>query len=173
MMRGGTFWHWCRYHAGLEAAQTQVTEPERVALHHLAQGRECVVELGVFEGATSRVLRSAMSPNGVLHLVDPFFRGSLLFSYGLSIARREVSRVRRGSVAFHRKLSHEVAREWERNGQVDLLFIDADHAYERVRRDWDDWKGFVRSGGVVALHDSRVFPGGWVEPWMGPQKVVS
>jgi cephalosporin hydroxylase len=37
--------------------------------------------------------------------------------------------------------------------KIDLLFIDGDHSYEGVRADFELFRGFVRSGGWIALHD--------------------
>jgi len=37
--------------------------------------------------------------------------------------------------------------------QVDLLYIDGDHRYEGVKRDFELWSPLVRSGGVVVFHD--------------------
>lgn len=37
---------------------------------------------------------------------------------------------------------------------VDLLFIDGDHTYEAVRRDWTLYRDLVRPGGIIAFHDS-------------------
>ncbi len=37
--------------------------------------------------------------------------------------------------------------------QVDFLFIDGDHSYEGVRRDYELYSPLVRRGGVVAVHD--------------------
>jgi len=36
---------------------------------------------------------------------------------------------------------------------LDLLFLDGDHSYEGVKADWNDYRGFVRPGGLVAFHD--------------------
>lgn len=36
---------------------------------------------------------------------------------------------------------------------IDLLFIDADHTYEGVKRDWEMYSPLVRPGGIVAFHD--------------------
>lgn len=38
-------------------------------------------------------------------------------------------------------------------GLCDVLFIDADHSYEGVKRDFELWKGLVRNGGVILFHD--------------------
>lgn len=37
---------------------------------------------------------------------------------------------------------------------VDVLFIDGDHKYESVARDWAMYHNLVRPGGVIAFHDS-------------------
>jgi predicted O-methyltransferase YrrM len=37
--------------------------------------------------------------------------------------------------------------------EVDFLFIDADHTYNGVKRDFELYSPLVRPGGVIALHD--------------------
>jgi predicted O-methyltransferase YrrM len=51
------------------------------------------------------------------------------------------------------------------NRPIGLLWIDGDHAYESVRRDFRAWEGHIVDGGIVALHDT-VF-------WDGPGRIVS
>lgn len=36
---------------------------------------------------------------------------------------------------------------------VDLLFIDGDHTYEGVKKDWEMYSSLVRPGGIIAFHD--------------------
>src|SRR5439155_15474564 len=36
---------------------------------------------------------------------------------------------------------------------LDLLFIDGDHTYEGVKRDFEMYSPMVRPGGIVAFHD--------------------
>jgi predicted O-methyltransferase YrrM len=36
---------------------------------------------------------------------------------------------------------------------LDLLFIDGDHSYDGVRRDFDSYQPLVRPGGLIAFHD--------------------
>jgi predicted O-methyltransferase YrrM len=38
-------------------------------------------------------------------------------------------------------------------GSLDFLFIDGDHTYEGVKRDFEMYAPLVRPGGVIALHD--------------------
>lgn len=42
--------------------------------------------------------------------------------------------------------------------QVDVLFIDGDHSYEGVKKDYELYAPFVRTGGVIAFHDIVKFP---------------
>lgn len=37
---------------------------------------------------------------------------------------------------------------------IDFLFIDGDHSYRGIRRDFDLWSPHVRPGGVIAFHDT-------------------
>jgi predicted O-methyltransferase YrrM len=45
---------------------------------------------------------------------------------------------------------------------LDFLFIDGDHTYDGVRRDFEDYGPLVRPGGLIAFHD--VAPPGPVPP---------
>lgn len=40
------------------------------------------------------------------------------------------------------------------DGEIDFLFIDGDHTYGGVRKDWEFYSPLVRSGGVIVLHDN-------------------
>jgi len=50
------------------------------------------------------------------------------------------------------EFKQQVAREL--NGQqADFLFIDGDHTEAGVARDYEDYREFVRPGGIIAFHD--------------------
>ncbi len=38
-------------------------------------------------------------------------------------------------------------------GPYDVVFIDADHTYEAVKADWENYGPMVKKGGIVAFHD--------------------
>ena len=38
-------------------------------------------------------------------------------------------------------------------GKYDLIFIDADHTYEYVKKDFFNYKGFLNESGVIGFHD--------------------
>lgn len=48
---------------------------------------------------------------------------------------------------------------------VGLLWIDGDHSYAGVRRDFEDWFPKLEVGGYVAFHDT-------VNHWYGPTRLV-
>lgn len=54
--------------------------------------------------------------------------------------------------AYHQELSWDGARHYE-DGSLDLVFIDASHAYVDVAKDIDAWARKVREGGYLAGHD--------------------
>lgn len=49
---------------------------------------------------------------------------------------------------FKQRVAAELAGE-----KVDFLFIDGDHTVEGVRADYEDYREFVRPGGIIAFHD--------------------
>lgn len=152
--------HFLLWLAGVRAAETQTTDRERAALARHAAGRARVVEIGVWHGVTTSVLRRAMARDGVLWAVDPFPPGRLGFSLQQPIARSEVRRVRNGEVRWIRTTGERAAGIHHHEGGpgVDLIFIDGDHSYDGLVRDWMAWSPLVVRGGVVCLHDSRSTP---------------
>lgn len=42
---------------------------------------------------------------------------------------------------------------------IDLLHLDADHSYEGVSQDFENWQPWVRPGGRVLFHDTETFSG--------------
>ena len=151
---------------GLRPAAAQHSRAEAALLMRYAADAGIVVELGVAEGGSAAELKSVMSPSGLLCLVDPYEPGRLRISMARIAARRTVRGVDGGRVTWVRARSDEAVNVWDQ--QIDFLFIDADHSYERARSDWTLWTPFVRSGGYVALHDSVVFPGSWTDARSGP-----
>jgi hypothetical protein len=60
---------------------------------------------------------------------------------------------------FIRDYSWNVLPTW--NTLLDFLFIDGDHRYESVLRDYREWAWWLKPGGILAMHDSRMSrPGG-------------
>ncbi len=150
---GGAFTHCVRYFLGLDAADTQTTVAERACLARYTEGKRRLVELGVYEGVSTRLLLDCMAPQGTLFAVDPFIRGRLGVCWGRAIAKHQVRQRMEGKrVVFLECSSREAARELQ--GLFDLVFVDADHSFEGISSDWADWAPRIVPGGVMALHDT-------------------
>ncbi|MBU8896327.1 hypothetical protein DRW03_27765 [Corallococcus sp. H22C18031201] len=152
--------HFALWLAGLAQAETQTTAAERACLAKHAAGRRRLVEVGVWHGVTTRVLRAVMDPTATLWAVDPYPVGRLKVSVQQLIAHREVASVRNGHVQWVRTTGADAAREHRVQGfpAPDFIFIDGDHSYEGLQADWTGWSPLVAPGGIIALHDSHSTP---------------
>ena len=137
---------------GIDEPDTQVTDAELGLLRRQAAHARTIVELGTFEGKTAVAL--ARESPGNVYTIDPFTPGRLGICYGRVIANVARRRAKLRNLHFLRGFSHDVAPRFEQ--PVDMIFIDANHSYEAVRRDWADWTPKLTSGGVVAMHDVRL-----------------
>jgi predicted O-methyltransferase YrrM len=148
--------HLVCWSVGLASAETQTTSRERAALARYASGRASIVEIGVWHGVTTAVLRGAMAAHGVLWAVDPFPPGRLGFSAQRPIARRSVARVTNGTVVWIRETGRTAGERYraEQKAPADLVFLDGDHTYAGVMEDWTAWNTLVAPGGMVCIHDS-------------------
>jgi len=54
----------------------------------------------------------------------------------------------------------------------DFLFIDGDHSYSAVKRDFEEWSEKLEPSGFIAFHDSAPNPEGF-QGWEGPIKLVA
>ena len=144
---------------------------EAIALYELArllpQKNAVAVEIGSWKGKSSvciaRGLQGKRSPR--LVCIDPFdasgdeessgeygsraakLGNRLRASFERNLARAGVLDL----VEVRQGLSHEVAAAF--TGGIDLLFLDGDHGYEAVLRDYRDWAAKIRPGGCIAMHD--------------------
>lgn len=144
--------HCCRYLLGLDSPATQVTDREVAILLHHARTASVIVEIGTFEGKTAIAL--AQATPGKVFSIDPFFSGRLGIGYGEVIARAARRRAGVHNLKYIKDFSYHAASRFDL--PVEMIFIDADHSYDGVRRDWIDWTAKLKVGGVVAMHDSRI-----------------
>lgn len=148
--------HFLLWMVGLAKPETQTTEAERACLVSHASGKKRLVEIGVWHGVTTRLLRQAMAADAVLFAVDPYPNGRFGFSPQKVIAQRQLKTVDNGILRWLRKTGAEAGHHFaqRQSEPVDFVFIDGDHSFTGLREDWEAWSGLVSAGGVVALHDS-------------------
>jgi predicted O-methyltransferase YrrM len=157
---------------GLRPVFAQHSRAEHDVLLRRAAGRRSIVEIGVAEGASACALREAMSPDGVLYLIDPFHLSRMRLVNALRrAAHSAVKGFGKSRVVWIDDFSQNAVNRWSE--PIDLLFIDGDHKESAVLKDWSDWSPFVTPNGVVLFHDARVFSGGWPDSTYGPVQAVN
>jgi predicted O-methyltransferase YrrM len=120
-----------------------------------------VVEIGTCNGGTLFLLSYAASPDAKIISIDlpygkfgggyPKWAGKLYENF--ATGKQSISLIREDS---HKVETLEKLKAIIGNGKIDVLFIDGDHTYEGVKRDFNLYGGLVRKGGIIALHDVAV-----------------
>lgn len=140
---------------------------------------ELCVEIGSARGRSACFIAMALRENGSgrLYAIDPH-RPTAWNDSGavetLAVMQGNLERLRLAPwVEIVRATSAEAAAGWTR--PIDLLFIDGDHSYDGIRRDWDLFVPHVAEFGVVVFHDTiwdvRPDPR-WHRPDMGVPRFV-
>ncbi len=156
-MIGGSAIHYARFVVGLDEPQTQTTAAERASLASFLPGAKRIVEIGVFEGRTTRMLAEDADADAVVYGIDPFLSGRFGISWGERIARRYNGKhLGSGKMRFVPKLSTEV--DGDVPTPVDFVFIDGDHSLDGIKADWAYWSERLAPGGIIALHDTLLTP---------------
>ena len=138
-------------------ARSLLFPTEADGLKRYSKNRRFLVEIGVFEGSSACILKKHMHPEGVLWLIDPFIQDSMNSAIQ---ARKWITKLNlyfttpfSKKVIFIEKKSQDVPFCFP----IDFLFIDGDHSIKGTFEDWEKYSPFLKSGGIVALHDSSDF----------------
>jgi predicted O-methyltransferase YrrM len=129
-----------------------------------------IVEVGSWlgTGSTQILIEHVKHHGGRLHCVDTWEGSPNVDDHAEMLATYDVfesfwENVRRAGgascVEAHRVTSAMAAAAFA-DHSVDMVFIDADHAYDSVRADILAWRPKIRSGGILCGHDceARVTP---------------
>jgi predicted O-methyltransferase YrrM len=154
---------------GLRPAVAQISAAEGALIERVATGTRTGVQIGVAEGGSAWHARKTMDPAGVLYLIDTYPK-VLGMNMSSIIARRLVGSVDGARVEWIRARSDEASVGWDT--PIDFLFIDGDHAYEAVKRDWEEWSRHVTPTGHVAFHDALT-EAAWMDDSFGSARFVS
>jgi len=155
------------------SVEGQISYSECSLLFNLASriSSGCIVEIGSYRGRSTVALASgSMTGSRVaVYAIEPHesFTGALGGVFGPQDRKEFFKNVLRTGVGEIVRLvnlpSKVVSKGWDK--EIALLWIDGDHKYEAVRRDFDCWEPFVVKGGIIAFHDSK-------DPELGPSKVI-
>ncbi len=123
-----------------------------------------VLEIGTAMGGTLFLLSRYSSANAVIISVDlPEIRvGSRNFPNNPSFFEKFIRKKQK--CIFIRGDSHDLStfkkiKEILDNRKLDLLFIDGEHTYNGVKKDFEMYKSLVKSGGLICFHD--IVPGSY------------
>lgn len=139
-------------------------EREALCLYGLARRAAplgAAVEIGSYKGRSTWFLARGLADAGGAWPVvafDPHLEGTQE-AFHANLRRTGVD----GLVEAHAAFSHDAAPAFDR--PIGLLWIDGDHTYAGVRRDFEDWFPKLAVGGWLAFHDT-------VNHWHGPTRLV-
>jgi len=126
---------------------------EGLFLYRLARRKGNLVELGCWMGRSTAILVQAAQHWGAsVTSVDAFVPMPHGYKQATPEAwRRNLERAKLTPPRLLAMRSEDAALIYDK--PIALLFIDADHSYECVKRDLAMWGPKVQRGGVIALHD--------------------
>ena len=140
---------------GLIKAFSQTNEMELACLAGYAKGHRTALEIGTFMGVSARVISGELAADGKLYCVDPWEVHHGKENPCWTICKRELRRYGLLSrVTFLHGLSHEVEAAMPES--FDFIFIDGDHSYEGLARDWEIVLRRLAAGGILCLHDTTI-----------------
>ena len=117
-----------------------------------------VLEIGTANGGTLFLWTRVAAPDAHLVSADICPLGLLGRHSAFAVLCRGFARVQQRIELVFGKSSHDESTRNEvaalfGGEPVDFLFIDADHSYEGVSRDFELYSPLVRPGGLIAFHD--------------------
>jgi predicted O-methyltransferase YrrM len=116
------------------------------------------VEIGSARGKSACYVGRALKENGrgKLFAIDPHTRTNWNDENSIDTLDEMRRNIRafgiQQQVEIIRDVSEKAAARWML--PIDLLFIDGDHSYEGVKRDWELFKPHVVQFGLVVFHDT-------------------
>ena len=135
-----------------------MSEPELAFLQALALAlpdAPTVVELGSWKGRSTVAFCEALETRDAQVFAVDMFSGDIAHAAAFNQAELDTFRANTAGFDFLEPIVGNTADTAGRfpDASVDLVFIDADHSYDAVRRDIRSWHGKLKPGALMAGHD--------------------
>jgi len=117
-----------------------------------------ILEIGTANGGTLFLFSRFADPNAIMISIDlrnSKYRKKLYYAFEGDRQRMYLLRGDSHSMQILRDVNG-ILQSCENpiaEMQIDFLFIDGDHSYEGVKKDFEMYSPMVRQGGIIALHD--------------------
>lgn len=123
-------------------------------------GEGLYADIGTFKGRSAILVAGGLKNRGYS---GPVITVDTFDSFGMTRGKRQDTleealkhiedREFQDMIKVHRGSSSKVAKDYS-GFRFNFIFLDADHCYEGVRRDFEAWSPLLREGGFVGFHDS-------------------
>lgn len=131
-------------------------------MHALQLSKNAVaVEIGSYKGKSSIAMGLGAQQAGArVYCIDPHddfvgVAGGIFGPSDLKDKTRSINKFELGDILFPVCLSSiDVAKIWTK--PIELLWIDGNHTYEFVSKDFNGFAGHVVPGGYIILHDRQM-----------------
>lgn len=128
------------------------TEKEADTLRYFSScAKYGIVEIGVLDGETTKILLEASCVP--VYGIDPLIPDSM--NPGLIGHEEQIKNNCKEfgyRFIFYKDYSYNVINTFKH--KIDVVFIDGDHSYNSVKRDYECWKQILECSGVLLFHDS-------------------
>jgi cephalosporin hydroxylase len=110
-----------------------------------------ILEIGTARGGTLFLFSNIAHEEAILISVDLYqtIEKRILFRY----IKKEKQKIFLIQGDSHSIETLRKIEEILKGRKVDFLFIDGDHSYEGVKKDFEMYSPLVRKGGIIAFHD--------------------
>jgi len=144
---------------GINLKPAQVKEEIKELLRLIRKHRlETILEIGTERGGTLFLFARVSSPDAKIISIDlpsgrfgggyPEWR--IPFYESFAMHEQKIRLIREDS---HAHVTFKRVEKILEGRKLDFLFIDGDHTYSGVKRDFEMYSMLVRKGGIIAFHD--------------------
>lgn len=153
----------------LKNFKSVLSEQNEIKAHinYAKNSSEVIVEIGVLNGHTTGFMLE--NTKAQVYGIDPIIPDSMNESLIGDVNKINELVLKYPNFTFIKDYSFNAVKNWDK--KIDYLFIDGDHTYEVVKKDFEDWYPHVKTGGIISIHDSAANRGG-PSFWPGPSKLA-